>query len=92
MPPAEDEDREEDPRAGAEPGEQERSGDAARCPPKRRSRAFREGLIARLPSIGFYRASVADSLSVGEDLAGIATLDADAFLEPLQRLREGDHE
>lgn len=58
-------------------------------PPRRRSRAFQRQLLARLPELGVPKWEVSETRQVHQDMQSIADLDADAFLEPLERLVGG---
>ncbi len=61
-------------------------------PPKRRSRAFGKGLLAKLPTLGVSQWEATDTLNVYQDMQGVVDLDADAFLQPLEPLAEERHE
>jgi hypothetical protein len=61
----------------------------AGSPPRRRSRAFQRQLLARLPELGVPKWEVSETRQVHQDMQSIADLDADAFLEPLERLAGG---
>ena len=51
-------------------------------------RAFGRGLLAKLPQLTGERWEASDTLNVYQDLKGVVDLDADAFLQPLERLAE----
>lgn len=60
--------------------------------PRRRSRAFRRQLLARLPQLSISKEDAGEALQVHQDMQGIVDLDADAFLEPLERLAGDRHD
>jgi len=61
----------------------------AGSPPRRRSRAFQRQLLARLPQLAVPKWEASETRQVHQDMQSIADLDADAFLEPLERLAGG---
>lgn len=60
--------------------------------PRRESRAFRQQLLSRLPTLAVPKWEQTETLDVYQDLQGIVDLDADAFLEPLEPIAEGRHD
>jgi hypothetical protein len=68
------------------------STNATKSLPKRRSRAFGRALLSKLPKLAVSRWDVTDTLDVYQDMQGIVDLDADAFLQPLERLAEDRNE
>jgi len=60
--------------------------------PRRRSRAFRQELLGRLPSLVAPHWQSAETLNIYQELQGIVDVDADAFLEPLEAIAEKHHE
>ena len=57
--------------------------EAAGDVPGRNSKAFRDRLLARLPTLGVPSWDTKDAFNVHEDMAGLGDLGADALLEPL---------
>lgn len=59
--------------------------------PGRRSKAFTKALLGRLPQLGHTTVDSSSTLNVYKDMQGVFELDADALLEPLQKLiKEGN--
>lgn len=55
-----------------------------------RTRAFRRKLLVKLPKLSTSEWSGSDTMDVLDDLQ-IVHLDSDAFLEPLEKLSDGQH-
>jgi hypothetical protein len=64
----------------------------SQLPPRRKSHAFRQELLSRLPMLGVSKWQPTETLNVYQDLQGIVDLSADAFLEPLEPIAEERHE
>jgi hypothetical protein len=60
--------------------------------PSRRSKAFRDGLLAKLPRLGEPSWETKDALNVYDDMAGLAELSVDSFLELLAPLVKSANE
>lgn len=75
--------------AGAESSADTKASAASR--PGIRSRAFRSKLLSRLPRLAASRWNPGDTLDVYKDMEGLVELDADAFLQPLERLTGDQH-
>ena len=68
--------------AKAEPAKQRKM-------PRRRSRAFARGLLAKLLKLPVSSWEATDALDVYADMESVVELDVDAFLQPLAPLGEG---
>ncbi len=54
--------------------------------PARKSKAFRDGLLARLPLLSVSNWESKDAFDVQQDLASLGDIGADSLLEPLAPL------
>jgi hypothetical protein len=63
----------------------------AKTAQRQRNRAFRRGLLTKLPKLAIPRWEVSDALNVFQDIQGIVELDSDAFLQPWENLSEERH-
>ena len=64
---------------------------APKAVPRRRSAAFRNGVLAKLPRLTSTNWQAQEADDVYDEMQGITALDADAFLQPLERLAEKQH-
>lgn len=56
------------------------------------SRAFKQELLFRLPTLSVSKWETTETLNIYRDLQVILELDADAFLEPLKPIGEKNHD
>jgi hypothetical protein len=64
----------------------------SRATPKRRSRAFARGLLAKLPGLAVTRWEAKDALNVHQRLKDVTDLNTDAFLQPLEPISRKSHD
>lgn len=60
--------------------------------PKRRSRAFARGLLAKLPALAVTRWEAKDAVNVHQRLKDVTDLNTDAFLQPLEPISRKSHD